>query len=188
VGFDSPAHLGLGCGEGAGRREPAAAAMMECGGGAAGPGKEMGAAVGIGCEARGPFIADVGRLGGAVVGGRGVVTQRAPRTPLMAVGGLIRGAQGRQDRSAAAGGASATVARGVGWAPVRGAKRRERRGGGLAVAQAASGAAAGPAAWSTRGTGVRVNGGQPSGARHGACAAGERRGVAQHAERRAARR
>ena len=38
--------------------------MMECGGGAAGPGKEMGAAVGIGCEARGPFIADVGRLGG----------------------------------------------------------------------------------------------------------------------------
>ena len=64
MGFDSPAHLGLGCGEGAGRREPAAAAMMECGGGAAGPGKEMGAAVGIGCEARGPFIADVGRLGG----------------------------------------------------------------------------------------------------------------------------
>jgi len=106
----------------------------------------------------------------------------------MAVGGLIRGAQGRQDRSAAAGGVPATVARGVGWAPVRGAKRRERRGGGLAVAQAASGAAAGPAAWSTRGTGVRVNGGQPSGARHGACAAGERRGVAQHAERRAARR
>ena len=91
MGFGSPAHLGLGCGEGAGRREPAAAAMMECGGGAAGPGKEMGAAVGIGCEARGPFIADVGRLGEGVVGGRGVVTRRAPRAPLMAIGGLIRG-------------------------------------------------------------------------------------------------
>ena len=49
-GFDSPAHLGLGCGEGAGRREPAAAALMECGGGTAGPGKELGAAVGLAAE------------------------------------------------------------------------------------------------------------------------------------------
>ena len=48
--FDSPAHLGLGRGEGAGRREPAEAALMECGGGAAGPGEELGAAVGLAAE------------------------------------------------------------------------------------------------------------------------------------------
>ena len=50
MGFDSPAHLGLGRGEGAGRREPAAAALMEGGGGTAGPGEELGAAVGLAAE------------------------------------------------------------------------------------------------------------------------------------------
>jgi hypothetical protein len=34
VGFDSPAHLGSGRGEGAGRRERAAAALVVCDGGA----------------------------------------------------------------------------------------------------------------------------------------------------------
>ena len=62
-GIDPRPHLQLGWRVGAGRREQAAAGWSSCGGGAAGPGKEMGAAVGIGCEARGPFIADVGRLG-----------------------------------------------------------------------------------------------------------------------------
>ena len=50
MGFDSPAHVGLGRGEGAGRREPAAAALMECGGGVAGPREELGAAVVLAAE------------------------------------------------------------------------------------------------------------------------------------------
>ena len=50
MGFDSPAHLGLGRRSEAGRREPAAAALMECGGGAAGPREELGAAVGLAAE------------------------------------------------------------------------------------------------------------------------------------------
>ena len=41
---------GLGRGEGAGRREPAAAALMECGGDAAEPRQELGAAVGLAAE------------------------------------------------------------------------------------------------------------------------------------------
>ena len=68
VGFDSPAHLGSGRGEGAGRREPAAAGGNGGGGGAVRceerrwwPGK-------FGCGGAapaGPFIAVVGRFGGA---------------------------------------------------------------------------------------------------------------------------
>jgi len=43
--IDSPAHLGSGRGEGAGRREPAAAGRSGCGGGAAGQEGRLGSAV-----------------------------------------------------------------------------------------------------------------------------------------------
>ena len=66
-GIDSPAHLGSGRSEEAGQREQAAAALAACGGGAVSceerrwwPGR-------LGCGGAapvGPFIADVGRLGG----------------------------------------------------------------------------------------------------------------------------
>ena len=62
-GIDSPAHLGLGRGEGAGRHGPAAAALMERGGGA---GTE---------ERRRRWLWRLG-CGGAVLGGAFIAVER----------------------------------------------------------------------------------------------------------------
>ena len=48
-GIDSPAHLGSGRGEGAGRRGPAAAALMERGGGAGAEGRGAAVLWRLGC-------------------------------------------------------------------------------------------------------------------------------------------